>query len=123
MSVPSTIRNGSLQHWIVNRPEASGQFTAQVVGLPELSATAPTREAAIEQVRAMLRDWVATGRLVSVEVPVANPLLHFTGHLDPNDPLEQEFVKELARLRQEDLEQTLREDDQECSSATSTQTT
>jgi hypothetical protein len=112
MSAPSTIPNGTLQHWVVNRPEPSGQFTAQVVGLPELRATAPTREAAIEQVRAMLSDWVATGRLVSVEVPVMNPLLHFTGHIDPDDPIEQDFMKQLARLRQEDLEQTLREDGQ-----------
>ena len=119
MSAPSTISPGAVQHWVVNRPEPSGQFTAQVVGLPELRATAATRDEAIEQVRAMLRDWVATGRLVSVEVPVANPLLHFAGHLDPNDPVEQEFMKELVRRRQEDLEQTLREDDQECSSSSS----
>ncbi len=123
MSAPSTIPNATLQHWIVNHPEPAGQFTAQVVGLPELSATATTREAAIEQVRAMLRDWVATGRLVSVEVPVANPLLHFTGHIDPDDPIEQDFMKQLARFRQEDLDQTLREDDQECSSSSSTPTT
>jgi hypothetical protein len=45
-----------------------------------------------------------------------NPLLHFSGHLDPNDPLVQEFVEELARRRREDLEQTLREDGQECPS-------
>ena len=53
----------------------------------------------------------------------ANPLLNYRGHLDPNDPLEQEFLEELARLRREDLERTLREDDQECSSSSSTPTT
>ena len=109
MSSPSTMPNGPLQHWVVNCCEPSGQFTAQVVGLPELRATAPTREAAIEQVRDMLRDWVATDQLVSIEVPVANPLLHFTGHIDRDDPIEQEFLKHLARFRQEDREQTLRE--------------
>jgi hypothetical protein len=36
----------------------------------------------------------------------ANQLLHFPAHLDPNDPLEQEFLEELARRRREDLEQT-----------------
>ena len=123
MSASTAIRNGTVQHWVVVRTEPSGKFTAQVVGLPELIATAPTREEAIEQVRVMLHDWVATGRLVSVEVPIANPLLQFSGHIDPNDPLEQEFLKELARLRQEDLEQTLREYDQECSNSSSTPTT
>ena len=61
--------------------------------------------------------------LLTEETSKANPLLHFRGHLDMNDPLEQEFVMELARRRQEDLEQTLREDDQECTSSSSTPTT
>ena len=123
MSASNTIQNGAVRHWVVARSEPSGQFTAQVVGLPELSATAPTRAEAIERIRVLLRDWVVTGQLISIEVPVANPLLHFSGHIDPDDPIEQDFMKELARLRQEDLEQTLREDDQECSSSSSTPTT
>jgi len=61
--------------------------------------------------------------LLGDEVPSANPLLHFHGHLDPNDPLAQEFMGELARRRREDLEQTLREDGQECSNSSSTPTT
>src|SRR5256885_769041 len=60
--------------------------------------------------------------LMADKVPGANPLLHFSGHLDPNDPLVQEFVEKLARRRREDLEQTLREDE-ECSSSSSTLTT
>ncbi len=51
-----------------------------------------------------------------------NPLLSFSGHLDPNDPMEREFRDELARMRREDLEQTLREDGQECSNSSSTPT-
>jgi hypothetical protein len=62
-------------------------------------------------------------QLMAGEVPNANPLLHFHGHLDPNDPLEQEFLEELARLKREDLERTLREDGQECSNSSSTPTT
>ena len=60
--------------------------------------------------------------LLAGEAPSANPLLHFDGHLDPNDPQVQEFVEELARRRREDLEQTLREDE-ECSNSSSTPTT
>jgi hypothetical protein len=61
--------------------------------------------------------------LMADEVRGTNPLLHFPGHLDPNDPVEHEFVEELARRRRQDLEQTLREDGQECSSSSSTPTT
>ena len=42
---------------------------------------------------------------------------------DPNDPNEKAYLEELARLRQEDLERTLRELDQECSNSSSTPTT
>ena len=42
-----------------------------------------------------------------------NALLTFTSHLDPNDPLEREFVEELARRRQEDLARTIEDDDHE----------
>jgi hypothetical protein len=123
MSVASTAPNGTVQHWVVGQTESSGQFTAQVVGLPELRATAPTRAEALEQIRAMLTEWLATGHLMSIEVPRPNPLLHFAGHLDPHDPLEQEFVEELARRRREDLDQTLREEGQECPNSSSTPTT
>jgi hypothetical protein len=123
MPPPNTMPNGNIQQWIVGRSEASGQFTAQVVGVPELRATAATRAEAIEQIRTMIRDWLASGQLMSIEVSCPNPVLHFPGHLDPNDPLEQEFIEELARQRREDLEQTLREDGQECPNSSSTPTT
>ena len=62
-------------------------------------------------------------QLMAEEVPSPNSLLGFPGHLDPNDPVEQEFVEELARWRREDLEQTLREDGPECSNSSLTPTT
>ncbi len=122
MSVPST-PNGMVRHWVVARSEPTGQVTAQVVGVPELSANAATRADAIEQLRAKIMDWMATGQLMSIEVPCPNPLLDFPGHLDPNDPIEQEFLEELRRRRRDDLDQTLAEDDQECSNSSSTPTT
>ena len=60
--------------------------------------------------------------LLAGEVPSVNPLMNFHGHLDPNDPAEKEFREELARLKREDLERTLREDE-ECSNSSSTPTT
>jgi hypothetical protein len=66
------------------------------------------------------------GTRVEIQVltgDVPNPLLNFHGHRDPNDELEKEFVEEMARLKREDLERTLREYDQECPNSSSTPTT
>src|SRR4051794_12402309 len=123
MAASRTGQNRTAPHWAAVRQEPSGQFSAQVVGLPELRATAATREAALQQVRTLLDDWIASGQLVPLEATGANRLLNFPGHLDPNNLLEQEFLKELARRRQEDLERTLREYDQQCPSSSSTPTT
>jgi predicted RNase H-like HicB family nuclease len=126
MQTPSAQQNGTQPFWVVLRPEPEGQFTARVVGLPEIQATAPTKEEALQQVRAVLAEWVASGRLVSVDVPQGNPWRNLPGYIDPNDPGEQEYLEELARFRQEDLERTLREydsEDQKCSGSSSTPTT
>lgn len=115
----------SLYQWVVVRPEPVGQFTAQVVGIPELRATAASREEAIAQVRARILEWIATGQLVPIEAPAGNPLLRWFGHFDPNDPGEKIYLEELARLKAEDLERTLREyaeEDQRCSGSSSTPT-
>jgi hypothetical protein len=120
------VSNESLHHWIVVRPEPAGQFTAQLLGLPELSAIAASRDEAIEQVRARIGEWIAAGQLVPMGMPKEHPLLRFHGWIDPNDPDEQAFLEELARQKAEDLERTLREyaqEDQQCSSSSSTPTT
>lgn len=116
----------SLCQWIIVRPEPAGQFTAQVLGLPELSATAASREEAIAQARGRILEWIALGHLVPVEIPKEHPLVRYHGWKDPNDPEEKLFLEELARLKAEDLERTLREyaeEDQQCSGSSSTPTT
>jgi hypothetical protein len=121
-----TTSNESLHHWIVVRPEPAGQFTAQLLGLLELTATAASRDEAIEQIRARIVESIAAGQLVPIEVPATNPLLRWFGHINPNDPSEQVYLEELARLKSEDLERTLRgyaQEDQQCSSSSSTPTT
>lgn len=124
---PETLAtNGVAAQLVQVRPEPPGQFTAQLVGLPELRATASSREEAIQQVRMLLSQWLASGQLVTVTVPPENPWLRIAGHIDPNDPAEQEFQEILAQHRREDLERTLREydeEDQRCSSSSSTPTT
>lgn len=125
MSSMIDFANGIPSLWIVVRPEPPGQFTAQAVGLPEIQATAQGRDEVIDQVRAILRQWISAGQLVSIQVSGENPLLHWFGHADPNDPNEKAYLEELARLKAEDLEQTLREyeqEDQRCSDSPSTPT-
>lgn len=107
------------------RQESSGPFIAEVIGLPELHATGASAEEAVAQVRDRLTQWLAAGRLVFLTVPSMPPLKKPTGWAK-NDQLEQEFLEDLARMRQEDLERTLREDEQGdagCSNTSSTPTT
>lgn len=116
----------SLWHWIVIRSEPAGQFTAQLLGLPELTVTAASRDEAIAQIRGRVLEWIALGHLVPVDIPKEHPMVRFHGWKDPNDPDEQAYLEELARMKAEDLERTLREyaeEDQQCSGSSSTPTT
>ena len=54
MALSNTSRNGAIKHWILVRADSSGQHTAQAVGLPDVVATAGTREEALQRVRDML---------------------------------------------------------------------
>ena len=121
-----TVSSESLHPWIVVRAEPAGQFTAHLLGLPELAATAVNRDEAIAQVRAWILEWIALGQLVPAEISKEHPLVRFHGWADPNDPEEKLFLEELARMKAEDLERTLREyaeEDQQCSGSSSTPTT
>ena len=122
MAATNKHQNGHVQNWVTVTPEPAGQFTVQAVGLPEIRATAATREEALLRVQEMLRGLLASGQLVPIEVRSDNMLLNWVG-ADPNDPDEQAYLEALARDRAEDLENTLRELDQECSNTSSTPTT
>ena len=99
----------NLQCLVVVRPEPPGHYTAEALGLPELRATCASREEAIHRVRLQLGHWFASGQLVSVELDTGNPFPPNFPWIDPNDPMEKEFLEELARNRREDLERTLQE--------------
>lgn len=107
------------------RQEGSGPYVAEVIGLPEIVATAASAEEAVAQVRDRLAQWFAAGKLVFLTVP-SHPPLKKPANWARDDQLEREFLDDLARMRQEDLERTLREDEQKdagCSSTSSTATT
>src|SRR5262245_44051656 len=95
--------NGANYQWVSVRAEPAGHFTAQVIGLPDLHATAATREDAIAGVEALLKKMIDTGQLVQIHIPQEHPLLKWAGRRDPNDPDERAFLEELARVKKEDL--------------------
>src|ERR1051326_5009739 len=108
MLPPGQFQNGAMQHWVMVRPEPAGQFTAYALGLPEVRATAATREEALSSIQQMLASLLATGQLVPMQISVGNSQRYWTT-TNPNDPAEQAYLEALARERQQDLENTLRE--------------
>jgi predicted RNase H-like HicB family nuclease len=112
-------QNRAIQHLVTIRPEPPGQFTARAVGLPDVCATAATREEALARLDGMLHAMVSSGTLVALELPIEKPPIVSPGW-NPNDPEMLEFLEILEQQSKEDLEQTLRELDQECSNSSST---
>ena len=115
-----------MYHLIIARPEPPGKFTAQVVGIPDIRAVADTEPEAIEKARQTLTEWLATAHWVQVDVPVPPvdvPRRESLGPSDPNEPVYQMYLEEMARFRREDMDRALREDEQECSTSSSTPTT
>jgi len=85
---------------VLVRSEPPGQVTAQIVGLPELQATAATRDEALEGVRQLIDQWLASGRLVPLQRPAENP---WRGHAGwaKDDPEYGEFLEQINRQRLE----------------------
>ncbi|MBY0523799.1 MAG: hypothetical protein K2R98_10400 [Gemmataceae bacterium] len=115
-----------MYHDIIVRPHPPGQYTANVWGIPDLSAIAPTEQEAIDKIKQLLASWLAQAKWVRVDVPAphyVNPVLQVIGTNDPNDPMQREYLEELARMKREDFERTMREYEQECPGSSSTPTT
>jgi hypothetical protein len=123
MANSTSLLNAASHHWVTVHAEPAGQFTAQAVGLPEVRATAPTRAEAIARAEEILRGLIAAGELVAIQAQPAQPVRLSRKEWDPNDPEMLAYMEILAQHKKEDLEQTLRELDQECSNSSSTPTT
>jgi hypothetical protein len=104
------------------REEPDGRFTAELLGAPDIQATATTREAAIEQVRTRLDHQVNMGSIAAVETPRAHPLTDRAGSLK-DDPTFDDFLEQIRKFREEDdrREGRVWEAD-ECSNTSSTPT-
>jgi hypothetical protein len=92
------------------RAEPAGQFTARLVGQCELSATATTREEAVEQLRAAIRQQFDEGSLQWVEIWRENPLMRSFGQLK-DDPDFEAYLEDIRRFREEMDRQELQASD------------
>jgi len=78
-----------------------GFFSATVIGMPECTAEGTTKEEALENARARLKERLARGELFTIEGPptqAANPWLEIHGSLR-DDPTFDDFVSETQLLR------------------------
>ena len=90
-----------MQYPIVVRPESTNRYVALPLGLPGLKAIAATEADAIAQASQALEKWLASAKVVLVDVPIANdrnPWLDTFGR-SAHDPDFDEFADELDRLR------------------------
>ena len=112
-----------MQQLVVVTPEPPGQFTAQLVGLPELQASATTREEAIDQVRRLLGQRLDSGQLAVIDVPRDHLLKEWQEWAEA-DPEYNLYVEEIRRFRQEEDERGRTDKaDPKCSPSSSTPTT
>ena len=105
------------------RPAPAGQFTAELLGLSDLSATAETREEAVELLRGLLRERFESGSLQWVDVSRENPLMSRFGYAK-DDPHFEEYLEEIRKFREEmDLREQQDSDPGECPDTSLTPTT
>ncbi len=97
-----------MEQLIVVRPEGPSKFLAQSLTIPEVKAEAGTEAEAVELVRQSLAAWLASARVVRVEVPTAagssNPWLEHFGQFR-DDPQFADYLEEIQRARKMDDEE------------------
>jgi hypothetical protein len=104
------------------RDEPGGQVSAKILGASDLQTTAPTREQALDQLRALLRQRLDSGALVSIEVSQENPLMRWLGHAK-DDPDFEDYLQEIRKYREEvDRREDHESGSGECSNTSSTPT-
>lgn len=89
-----------MQHLVIVRPQAD-RYVAQSLTIPQVQAVAATEAEAVEQLTQSLAAWLASAKLVCIEVPVpngGNPWLDTFGR-SANDPDFAEFLAEVQRGR------------------------
>lgn len=83
---------------VVIRPTANHRYTAQVVGVPELTVEADSEQTALTDLMHLYRQWLGEGKVVSLQVN--HPWEAFMGWAK-DDPLHEMYLEELQKARRE----------------------
>jgi predicted RNase H-like HicB family nuclease len=91
-----------MQITVLVEPVAENGFRAKAGEPLPLCADGATADEAVRNLRAAMDQQLKNGKqLRSVEIVSENPWLAMAGMHDPNDPLVQQWKKEIAAYRQE----------------------
>lgn len=90
---------------VLIEPVANNGYRAKTGEPLPLTADGTTREEALRKLRELLNQRLRHGsELISVDLqadPADNPWLAMAGMYDPNDPLVQDWLREVERYREE----------------------
>jgi hypothetical protein len=92
-----------MEHLVAVREDGAGRYTAQALGVPDVKGQGATEAEAIEQARQALAAWLASVKVVRVQVGLpgktGNPWLDYFGYAK-DDPDFQDYLDELKRARE-----------------------
>lgn len=93
-----------MQYQVFVKNIAANDFLASVIGLPDCAAVGKTAEDAVNQVKAALKQQLAQGQLVTIEIEdqhtLENPLLKYAGRFK-DDPYFDDVLAEIQKYRRE----------------------
>jgi len=93
-----------MQYQLLVENRNPNSFVASVIGVPDCVAEGSTEEQAIGLVKAALRERLASGKVVTIEVEGKlngeNPLLKHAGRFK-DDPTFDDFLAEIEKYRRE----------------------
>jgi hypothetical protein len=108
---------------VLMHSDGPGQITAHLVGMPELRASAATREEALTHLQRLITEALTSGRLAVLEMPNETSLMDWFGYAR-DDPDFGAYLDEIRRQRQEVYDDSQAEmEDKGCSGSSSTPTT
>jgi predicted RNase H-like HicB family nuclease len=90
--------NGGIMSFPIFIHQDSGQYTAHLLGAPDVHVSAPTRREALARMQAALELRYAAGELVFLNVPDRQGAMAFAGQYADDESL-QEICDEIYRQR------------------------
>ncbi len=101
--IDSTLTPSRIPYPISVEQQSNGQWLAQVLGWKECQALAPSREAAIVEIKQTLNDRLTRTDVVFIDLPapqIEHPWMKHAGMFQ-DEPLFDEVLEEIASYRRE----------------------